>query len=104
MSSSYFHGRKISVVALWALTSAMVAAAVYRRSLVKGNVVRKRGGASRSGVGDEGIAEAESVLSFWFGGSTADNHRMKWFAQVGETRSTCFHVQEEASSVHRNRR
>lgn len=26
--------------------------------------------------------EVESVLSLWFDGCTADNHRTKWFAQV----------------------
>lgn len=104
MLSSYLRGRNVSIMTLWALTSAVVAAAVYRRGLVKGNAVKKRGGASRSGVDDEGIAEAESVLSFWFDGSTADNHRMKWFAQVRETCSTCVHVLEKASSGYQNRR
>lgn len=50
---------------------------------------RARGGSDLAGemlsssFGEEGEEdEAERVLSLWFDGSTTDNHRTKWFAQV----------------------
>lgn len=80
-----------------ALISATVAAAAYHRGLAKGVAA----GASSSEGGGRGLADdlpcgviddavegademaaVESVLSVWFDGSTADNHRTKWFAQV----------------------
>lgn len=79
-----------------ALVSAAVATAAYRRGLARG---ADGAGGSRDkdgravyvpgGIGamDEEEA-AESVLSMWFDGSTADNHRTKWFAQVCLDRSS----------------
>ena len=80
------------VLPCWALISAVVAAAAYRRGLDKGAAVLgsrrgERGGGVAVDVADptditqEEVA-VESVLSLWFDGSTADNHRTKWFAQV----------------------
>lgn len=37
---------------------------------------------SPSSLEEEEYEEVERVLSLWFDGSTADNHRTKWFAQV----------------------
>lgn len=77
-----------------ALVSAVVAAAAYRRGLAQGAAVAQEdGNEAGRGAGDlassfdstqKGEAEWESVLSVWFDGSTADNHRTKWFAQVEE--------------------
>lgn len=76
--------RKVPVIALWTLASAAVAAIAYRTGVEKG-------AAGDSGRGD-GVAtvdvrwgadeDIERVLSFWFDGSSHDNHRTKWFAQV----------------------
>lgn len=76
-----------------AVISMAVAAAAYRRGLSKGAALAGEGGGRaagmRGGVCDttdeeevEEEREVERVLSVWFDGSTADNHRTKWFAQV----------------------
>lgn len=78
----------------WTLISAAVATAAYRRGVAKGgsSTATTPVDYSSSSVGyegegkDEDVASdseaVESVLAFWFDGSTADNHRTKWFAQV----------------------
>lgn len=72
-----------------AVISAAVAATAYRRGLSKGAALAGEGGGKGVGVPDgvcpteeEDEQEVERVLSVWFDGSTADNHRTKWFAQV----------------------
>ena len=73
-----------------AVISAVVAAAAYRRGLSKGAGLAGEGSGKADGVSGGGCStvqeeeekEVERVLSVWFDGSTADNHRTKWFAQV----------------------
>ena len=72
-----------------AVISAAVAAAAYRRGLSKGAALAGEGADRATGVSrsvcfteEEDEKEVERVLSVWLDGSTADNHRTKWFAQV----------------------
>lgn len=85
------------------LFSAVVAAAAYRRGLAKGAAAaaanssskeERSGETSLYGDGCDTADEAavESVLAVWFDGSTAENHRTKWFAQV------CFVPRDRESS------
>lgn len=97
-SSTATMTRRVSLVVLWTLASAAVAAIAYRKGLNNGETAqggsrgvdglvedfRTRGEEEDGEIGDnsEGGAAVERVLSLWFDGSTADNHRTKWFAQV----------------------
>lgn len=88
-------GRQVSLVTLWVLVSTVtVATVLHRRGLAKGARERKSTEDTPADKGDtnaskefpgctEAMEEAESVLALWFDGSTTDNHRTKWFAQVG---------------------
>lgn len=86
-------GRSHKAVAMQTLLvvlpcTAVVAAAAYRRGLHKGAArageVGSRASVVRGGVreAEDEEEEVERVLSVWFDGSIADNHRTKWFAQV----------------------
>lgn len=93
-------GKHISLAALWTVASAVVAGVAYQRGLnhaasksarVGDDLVARRQRDAAWGEGGEGGDETrlgenhediERVLSFWFAGSTRDNHRTKWFSQV----------------------
>ena len=91
--------RRVSVVALWALTAAAMAVVAYKEGVAKGSRCAADDGHScssagggrgeRKGNGGTIIdskggenEDVERVLSLWFDGSSRDNHRTKWFAQV----------------------
>ena len=89
--------RLLSQAVLLAVPCTLFVVGTYRLGLFVGATTsdrdrrrRARGGdedppgdvLSPSSSGEEEDEEVERVLSLWFDGSTTENHRTKWFAQV----------------------
>lgn len=94
IGKSHILAKQVSLLTLWTLASAAIAVIAYRRGQVKGacasgsrvNGLHSTRDSPEKGDGgdddNEDIGSAESVLSLWFDGPTAENHRTRWFAQV----------------------